>query len=141
MRYRDTAQTLSKSVPKIGPTTVAAQLEGIDERARRIRGEETRRLWQSWLRGLAATTSRLSAHLGRHRQERRTRRELAALDDYLLRDIGLSRGEIPYVARLVTSRGRGTLLRTPVAGWRADRAQIERPAQREALDTRHARAA
>jgi uncharacterized protein YjiS (DUF1127 family) len=50
-----------------------------------------------WRRAQARAAA-LSAGIQRWRSQRTTRRALGALDDRLLRDIGLGRGEIPAVA-------------------------------------------
>ncbi len=113
--------TPQQSYPEMEGATRAQQLENIDERARRIRRQEVRRLWRLWGRGLTAALTRFTAHIRRRRQERITRRELSALDDHMLRDIGLSRGEIPYTARLVGTAPRGSLMERPVTALQVQR--------------------
>ena len=47
---------------------------------------------------------RITKHMARSHRSRATARELASLDDRMLRDIGISRGQIPTVAAGRNSR-------------------------------------
>lgn len=105
----------------VGGMTRGQQLENIDERARRIRRQEVRRLTKLWGHSLSAAVSSASAYIQRRRREQVTRRELSALDDHLLRDIGLSRSEIPYMARVVAAADRNVLLERPVTALQLER--------------------
>lgn len=50
-----------------------------------------------------AATFRVAAAFMRWRNERATMRALGALEDHILKDIGVSRGEIPAIARKVAN--------------------------------------
>ena len=58
-----------------------------------------------WLTGLYRAT--IAAPLARSRARDATRRELLSLDPHMLRDIGITKGDIPYVVR-GTDLGLGT---------------------------------
>lgn len=66
----------------------AAEIEAY---ARRIRAEAVAKLVKTGLVNLKTLAARYKAH----QQQRRAVEELNALDDQMLRDIGLSRSEIP----------------------------------------------
>jgi uncharacterized protein YjiS (DUF1127 family) len=57
--------------------------------------------WRAALRAVAAPLRRLEARLEAGRRARATYRELSALNDHQLRDIGLSRSELMFVARSI----------------------------------------
>ena len=52
---------------------------------------------QGWLRGIARQAARLQRWLSQARQRARDREALAQLDDFALRDLGLTRGELGSV--------------------------------------------
>lgn len=52
---------------------------------------------QGWLRGMARQAARLQRWLRQARQRARDREALAQLDDFALRDLGLTRGELGSV--------------------------------------------
>ena len=58
-----------------------------------------RRGSSNWSRRVLATLARIGAALTWKIRARRAARELAAMSDYTLRDIGISRCEIDHVAR------------------------------------------
>ena len=67
----------------------------IDLQARRARAEAT-----AWLFGaLRASLRRLWARLEERQQAARTRSELSALSDHMLKDIGVRRAEIGCLVR------------------------------------------
>jgi uncharacterized protein YjiS (DUF1127 family) len=57
-------------------------------------------------RSLAGLLARLNGWLGQRRRYRTTLRELEALDDIILADVGIPRGQIELVARQVAAHGR-----------------------------------
>jgi signal transduction histidine kinase len=64
-----------------------------------------------------ARVAGLFAGLGRRRRRRATARELRALDERQLKDIGVKRSEIDYIATLVAASPTGRFDRTmPAAG-------------------------
>jgi uncharacterized protein YjiS (DUF1127 family) len=79
--------------------TIAEHLDGLDERIRELRHREIHELVQQGRDRFGQTLRRASQWFRERRLERATYRELAALDDRMLRDLGLSRGELHYVAR------------------------------------------
>lgn len=84
---------------------MASALRGAAEIARRAGG--------AVFRGLGGRLAATGRALGRWHRRAATRRELARLDDHLLRDIGLSRGDIDRVAREMAEREPGR--RAPAA--------------------------
>lgn len=85
--------------PEIEAKTVAEHLDGIDERVRQLRSREAGKFLRQGRRSLSQAVRRATEWFRQRREEHVTFRELAALDDRMLRDLGLSRGELHYVAR------------------------------------------
>ena len=56
-------------------------------------------IWDAWLRAAARGLSWLIAATGREWRIRRDLRRLAAMDDRMLKDIGLGRCEVEYRVR------------------------------------------
>ena len=78
-------------------------------RARQARAEAVARILAFVFRSAVGAGRTLAAHVRKARRRHAAIRELHALDDHLLKDIGISRGQIPYVVeqQLVGTRSEG----------------------------------
>jgi uncharacterized protein YjiS (DUF1127 family) len=56
-------------------------------------------LFDAWLATAARSSAWLIAAIGQKLRIRRDMRQLAAMDDHMLKDVGLRRGEIEYSVR------------------------------------------
>lgn len=83
-------------VPGTGLTLL--ELEHRQAEGRRLQARAVRVGFASFGRWLAASAKALIAGYRRYRDTRRAVRELSELPEYLLRDLGVSRGEIRRVA-------------------------------------------
>lgn len=89
------------------PAMDHAILYAYEERGRRLHARVSADLLLDGLRWLAESAKRtLVTPLRQWFETDRRRQELARLDDRMLRDIGLTRGEIGYVAQYGLSRAR-----------------------------------
>lgn len=137
--------------------TVYGTVPGLDAHLRRAHEERAAAFYAAWKAGvrvLGAPVRRLAAAIRRDRRARRTSRELNALSDHQLSDIGLTRGEIRDIAEIIaaappaagvtladlrgggaaTSADHGTVSPPPRDGRRHQRPapwQARRPAERE----------
>lgn len=78
------------------------QMRAMEKRARKARAEAYRQVFVGLVRGLTRafqSIGTLADRFSRWRRERITIRELQALDDWLLRDIGLERSNIRSAVR------------------------------------------
>lgn len=98
--------------------------------------------WRALVRTIGNGFDRVAAALERRRRQRRTHRELSALSDRQLDDIGLRRAEIPFLARKAASaRAEITLadlppLRSAPRSGELPEARHQRPAPRAARPAR-----
>jgi uncharacterized protein YjiS (DUF1127 family) len=113
------------------------QMRVMEKRARRARAEAYRQVFGGLGRGIARafqSIGTLADHFSRWRREGITIRELQALDDRLLRDIGLERSNIRrMVWGLAAHRSHAGAVRDEIAARReVDRRDAERTWRRAA---------
>ncbi len=82
------------------------QMHRYAERARAARSAVYAEMFKGIGRGLRASVRTVAAAIERRRRRLATQRELSALDDCLLRDIGVRRYDIPALADASATTGR-----------------------------------
>lgn len=94
--YRHQA-TSTQTPAAVGAILSQEQVDHYLHEAHRLRAERFGLIARGIGRGVRSAVRYIAHALVRWRQRRATYRELAALDDHALQDIGLSRGQIPFV--------------------------------------------
>lgn len=82
-----------------GEHSIRAAYRPYAERAHRGRSQAVGDLWNGAVTGGARLSRRILADLRRWHERRKNVRDLSALDDRLLKDIGIGRSEILYVVQ------------------------------------------
>jgi len=113
---------------RAGTTDTATEV--YTARARRLRAEATAALARGLARAVRDRLAELWSAYQAYRERRRTYAELTALDDAALRDIGISRSDIPAIARGTWRPARGEASARPAGAAQADGAPERRPQNR-----------